>query len=370
MHSADKNTYLYGVDLVRFWAAFMVMTYHLSWSRVGISGVAASGWVGVEVFFVISGLVIANSAHGSSAQRFAVSRFLRLYPGAWCAVAVSCVLIIFGHLPRKITLSNMIGSITLLHGISFVSAYWTLPIEMSFYFFIYMLLRYGWFDRFIEWIPLLLIGWSAPYQVLLVVESHSFIHWPFIYQGFGAYNMLLLRYGSYFGLGMLIWLAMKKRIGRVGVVFAGIGIASGLLEIDARAIQLAPLYAKPISGLGRDACLVFLFALGIILISALFHEKFPQNTSLRRLVRAVGLVTYPLYLIHQVTGEFGFQWAAKQKIALVPSFCIALLISVVLSFGVSIWVEPFVRGYLRVAIRKFEEAWNAKKMAHLRLESE
>ena len=46
------------------------------------------GWVGVEVFFVISGFVIANSASKTSPIEFLISRALRLYPAVWvCSTA-------------------------------------------------------------------------------------------------------------------------------------------------------------------------------------------------------------------------------------------------------------------------------------------
>src|SRR5712675_1260110 len=58
------------------------------------------GWVGVEIFFVISGFVIANSASKSSATEFLVGRALRLYPAVWvCATATLLVLVLFGSGP-------------------------------------------------------------------------------------------------------------------------------------------------------------------------------------------------------------------------------------------------------------------------------
>jgi exopolysaccharide production protein ExoZ len=53
------------------------------------------GWVGVEVFFVISGFVITNSARGASPIEFLKGRVLRLYPAAWICATLSLFALIF-----------------------------------------------------------------------------------------------------------------------------------------------------------------------------------------------------------------------------------------------------------------------------------
>ena len=67
---------LIGVDLVRILAALVVTIVH--YFPTGLP----SGWVGVQIFFVLSGYVIAASAQSGSAGDFVRSRFLRLFPGA------------------------------------------------------------------------------------------------------------------------------------------------------------------------------------------------------------------------------------------------------------------------------------------------
>src|SRR3954465_3556967 len=60
------------------------------------------GWVGVEIFFVISGFVIANSASRSSPTHFLLGRARTLYPAVWvCATATLLVLLLFGGEPAS-----------------------------------------------------------------------------------------------------------------------------------------------------------------------------------------------------------------------------------------------------------------------------
>lgn len=106
------------LDPLRFGAAVGVAIFHQmfwswAWVSIGVPGseryVAADvlypsaaaftwfGWVGVEIFFVISGFVIANSASKASPTEFLLGRVLRLYPAVWIAATASfLVLVLFG----------------------------------------------------------------------------------------------------------------------------------------------------------------------------------------------------------------------------------------------------------------------------------
>src|SRR5262245_5050654 len=53
------------------------------------------GWVGVEIFFVLSGTVICMSAEGTTAFAFARNRIVRLYPAAWLCGTLTLVLLFF-----------------------------------------------------------------------------------------------------------------------------------------------------------------------------------------------------------------------------------------------------------------------------------
>jgi peptidoglycan/LPS O-acetylase OafA/YrhL len=109
-----RHPYYSGVDAIRFVAALLVMVYHLGfWSWAGngttariFNGAARFesatsftwfGWVGVEIFFVISGFVIANSANEASAAAFLRGRILRLYPAAWICATSTAVFMVLGN---------------------------------------------------------------------------------------------------------------------------------------------------------------------------------------------------------------------------------------------------------------------------------
>src|ERR1700710_2285244 len=147
------------LDPLRFGTALGVAIFHQmfwswAWVSIGHPGfertVAADvlypsaapftwfGWVGVEIFFVISGFVIANSASKSSAREFLCGRALRLYPAVWvCSTLTFLVLLCFA--PGKASefmgpyLSAMLLIPKGIKGQWLDCIYWTLAAEMAFY---------------------------------------------------------------------------------------------------------------------------------------------------------------------------------------------------------------------------------------------
>ena len=112
--AARPRDALVAIDLLRFGAASMVMLCHYfgNWALVTRLGVGAggpsglptndwlaSGWVGVEIFFVISGYVIALSATNSSAVDFARRRLLRLWPGALVCASITALVLFLAGVP-------------------------------------------------------------------------------------------------------------------------------------------------------------------------------------------------------------------------------------------------------------------------------
>ncbi|MGB3867488.1 MAG: acyltransferase family protein, partial [Xanthobacteraceae bacterium] len=106
---SHKHHHLIGLDVARFIAACAVMMFHLAfWSWISVNttpgkivgGVAKfpelisiSWWgrFGVDLFFTISGFVIAYSASNSSAAAFLRGRFLRLFPAALICATVTLI---------------------------------------------------------------------------------------------------------------------------------------------------------------------------------------------------------------------------------------------------------------------------------------
>ena len=77
---------LNSIQLLRFVAASLVVLVHgAQWSP---------GFVGVDIFFVISGFVIATVLPRTTFKGFVRSRFIRIFPIYWLCLALRSIEII------------------------------------------------------------------------------------------------------------------------------------------------------------------------------------------------------------------------------------------------------------------------------------
>ncbi len=147
------------IDYLRLIAAVSVMGFHYLYNgiengKIGsithepIAQIAQYGYLGVNLFFMISGYVIVASVRGKTARQFAVGRALRLYPAFWVALAVTVVFsLVLGGERMGVTAQQVLANITMvptLLGQPFVDGvYWTLLYELRFYVMVFVLVLLG-----------------------------------------------------------------------------------------------------------------------------------------------------------------------------------------------------------------------------------
>jgi peptidoglycan/LPS O-acetylase OafA/YrhL len=133
------------LDLLRFVAALAVVIYHCG-HRADLGATVGRatefGFLGVQLFFMISGFVILWTAIGKSAPEFVISRISRLYPTFWVGVSLTAATLYFLHLPPSLT--TLLANFTMIPAILrfpvLDEVYWTLIIEIKFYAVIFGLL--------------------------------------------------------------------------------------------------------------------------------------------------------------------------------------------------------------------------------------
>ncbi|MET0338438.1 MAG: acyltransferase, partial [Caulobacter sp.] len=237
-----------GIDLLRFAAALSVLVYHLghrAWAPPieeaqirrmipdapaypELEPVAWLGWVGVEIFFVISGYVIASSAERASPFAFARSRALRLAPAIWvCStITLGAVALVTGPDSETLKLYARTLALPFFPKAPWIdSVYWTLIVELVFYAMIFALLLMDAVRK---------IGAFAM-TLGMVSSTMWFAHAGGLLSGFvdsWAAHLSLLRHGCFFAAGVLLWLLIVKRVTGLRLAVLLICVTACLLEIS------------------------------------------------------------------------------------------------------------------------------------------
>lgn len=331
---ARDDTRLVEVDALRGVAALAVVLFHYTtqFGRQFSPSQATSlafdhGHYGVNLFFIISGFVIfLTLARTRTAMDFVVSRFSRLYPAYWMAVALTFAITHLLGLPGKLVdAGSALLNLLMFHGLFRVphvdGVYWTLEVELLFYAGMLGLFVSGRLHQvFVAALALLGLRW-----VYFVAARAFDIDLPFI----GA-RLLILPFLPWFVLGLAVY-TFTRGAGDAGLRRqASIAAAAALLTLAVT--DAHPAMALLGATLGT---LVLLAAKG--------------RLPLLRLLPLVwlGRISYSLYLLHENIG-----WAVMLRLtgagwSTDAAALIALGLTLLLADAVTRWIELPAMAWIR-----------------------
>jgi peptidoglycan/LPS O-acetylase OafA/YrhL len=297
------------------------------------SGWTSFGWIGVELFFVISGYVIASSAVGAEPGAFLRRRAQRLLPAAWvCATISFAVLLAMQAAPAPVLGGQWLRAMSFWPlGDAIDPSYWTLGVEAAFYLLIAWRLRRGATPERIErvawWIGgASLVFWLA--QIALGTIDGTWMQERLA-------QLLLLPHGAFFATGILLQAWHRSGAAWRRSVGIALFVAAGAVEITAHTVDQA-------AGLGASTNPVpplLLFGAGVLLIAGCRRVQ-PWLGWTGTWAATLGLMTYPLYLLHQQIG------AAVVAISGANAFPAALALVLALSWAVVRFAEPPLRRWI------------------------
>lgn len=312
------------IDALRGLAAMAVVLFHFTRRFVELfapaqppSLIATHGDQGVNLFFIISGFVIFMTLERTRRPMdFVVSRFSRLFPTYWCAIALTFTLTHLLALPIKtVTLPQALANIIMIHGLFRIpnvdGVYWTLQIELLFYFWMFMLFRLGWLNK---------VAYYLAAMLTLRIVYVAMSRYANIDLSWTASNLLILDYLPWFGLGIAIYRAVHPIPGfesRHSLVLAGAAVATLAYAEDWTAGLLA-----------------------VVLGTAVWGAAAGRLRWLRMpLLVWLGAISYPLYLVHENIG-----WAVQLRVIRLGlstniSVLIAFAVALALAAGLHHWVE-------------------------------
>ena len=321
--ASSAHHHLNALTGVRAFAALWVFVFH-SWSNAGspaislairaqpidLTPLVAFGWLGVDVFFVLSGFLLTRQAvlrqehtlPAGTASRFVSAfgekygsylrrRILRVYPAYYACLTALLILAAMGvyrHLPGELDLLLHLG---MVHNFiekyiaTMNSVFWTMPFEWQFYLvfplLVIVLKRYG--------------GWSLYAIALLgVVASKLFV----MYTNNGYPQVLLPIRLDAFAAGMCAGAYSiarpPTRAFAATAFWAGLGILLATPWVFAGYNQVFHYY--DLKGFLRAPWIQIGICLMLVGLTGDRHAG--VRIFGNKIVAGLGLISYSIYLVH------------------------------------------------------------------------
>jgi peptidoglycan/LPS O-acetylase OafA/YrhL len=338
------NQRFHEIDLLRGLACLAVVAYHYLWrgqdagwvsthAHPAIEALARYGYLGVHLFFMVSGFVILMSAQGSSLRSFAASRVARLYPALWIAAPLTAAVAwAFHRAEFEVSLPTVLANMTMLPHwlkVAFVDgAYWSLAVELQFYLLVALVVAFKGLKRPEGWVA----GWLLVSAVNAVRPTYPLEFW------------LAVKWAPLFCAGMCFYLLRTR------------GASPVRLGLIALSWVLAVVYEagpdlRSVAGAAPQTVVAWVDAVVLTAFYALFLAFAAGRFHVERSGLAVwaGLMTYPVYLLHQNIGYVLL--GALAPVGL--SFGLRVLLTVV-AIGTAAWaIVVFVERPIGPQLRRW-----------------
>ena len=271
----------YFLDISRGIAATAVAFFHLELMRKGATfyqNLIMYGWIGVPVFFVISGYSISSSLDNTkSFQSFWIKRILRIYPAYWISILfiflIAIIQKIITHYNSTVIFPKGIYDIVntffclykpLTNTLMMNWVYWTLVYELFFYLIFSV----------VVFIPYLYKKW---YYLSIIVIS---IFYTF-YRDIPI--LFFLKLIGYFGLGVFLN-ERKKKTDFTTILLFIISVISILMNRE---------YSS-----GSDGELTSYFGIGTALTFMVAEITIGHLFTRKNIFTKLGDISYGIYLFH------------------------------------------------------------------------
>ena len=288
------------IDGLRAFAVLAVIINHFNTS------ILQGGFLGVDIFFVISGYVVtlslcshsSYSVHGFIA-RFWLRRFTRLVPALLIFVILSSIILCFFHPLPEISLKTGLASLFGVSNIFLLSEKtnyfaelpennifihtWSLGVETQFYIFYPFLIwitRYGRPLKTSDLYLFLALVVSATFSLIGFIYFYN-INLPFAYFSSLA-RFWEIAFGSLLFISLTLFPTLRFKLQQLSSIWVLALIAL---------VMLSPLSHNIVAN-------VLVVGLTSLLLGSLKEDTLAFNFLVHPMVVHIGLISYSLYLWH------------------------------------------------------------------------
>ena len=287
------------------------------------------GAFGVALFFLISGFVIPLSFQSYGRLDFLIGRFFRIYPTYWIGLSASLVVLMIGgslmgtpfpHSAVEVLYGYLIGTRDIVFVKSVDGVVWTIEIELKFYLICALTapwLREGSLKVF--WIPCVLLVIACTLGVVLRPSATA------------TTLYLALLSAPYLHI-KLIGVAFNFLYrGKLQAPAAGLAVFGMMLMFGV---------AQHFNFLAYDAFLLS-FAAAVVVFAAAM--RFPNTTGSIPSIRFWADISYPLYVVHGLTGYVLMEVLLAGGFGSWLAIVIAFAAVTILAVGLHVTVETSSR---------------------------
>lgn len=316
------------LDIFRGLAAILVVLFHFTARYDTIFETDTMKWFefsyghyGVQLFFIISGFVIFMTLERcKSSLEFIKRRFIRLYPTFWICMVITFIITSIAGITRfERTPIDFVANITMLPNLLGYKAidgvYWSLEVELLFYFFMIILLQF----KLLKYVFAILLLWlfsgilihyfHIPYLHVILITGHNYL---FI-SGISFYKIWKNREGEVLHYHFLL------------VICLIYGFTKDLEEGSIVTICFA---------------LFYLFIYGKL--------NFMKSLKMIKLFVFLGDISYALYLIHQFIGMIIIFYLSRY----VDNYFILLIVPLMVSISLAWLVTDVLEKRIQQKLKK------------------
>jgi peptidoglycan/LPS O-acetylase OafA/YrhL len=308
------------LDLLRFTAALSVVLFHVvHWPSqpTVLSSVTDLGFLGVPLFFMISGFVILMTAQHRDGMEFVNSRIARLYPSFWiCVLLTALALAVLGNKPPSLAVvaANLTMQPRMLFNQPYLDpVYWTLVVEMKFYLLIWLLIVTKQMQRIETFLTL----WLGSGVLATVVHFPDWLN-----------ALLIPMWASLFVGGCYLYLIRSRGVTVRRLATFGVSVVTSMYW----SLQYQSVYTHSTT-LGTQLAVLAVVLLMAVAFLLLAMRKWSLPPA--RIWFWLGCLTYPLYLTHATAGRLVWESLAGNEwlrvwVALALVFLVSIVLAVVI----------------------------------------
>ncbi len=356
----QEKTYFPLIDFLRFFAALSVMGFHYFSTYLKPDNIISIwlkyGYLGVELFFIISGFVIYFSLQTNLKDYF-LGRFLRLYPLFWIIASFTYITTLifdkYNNTIEALSFPKYLFNLLIINNGKTVNmidgSYWTLTIEILFYIyigiFVYLFKKKNLLNFYFLWL------------------TATFLIFTFNMQELFISKLALVRYSPYFVFGGVMGFMYKNYNNSKKGLESGTEVTKNNFENIKSYILLISAFLMPhyinlklhqyptvsnnFGNFDFYATVIILLIFPISILAVIF-SKYITHKRYLSIFMTLGAVTYPLYLLHQKVGSLFINLFTKNTgYGKISFFSISVAICIII-------ISTIIAKYEKVLRRKIK----------------